>query len=192
MEILYHHITTPCGQPADVIISALQKFIRRGKTQEAARAAYELFLTGEELSEYLWERLMVISAEDVGMGQPDAPAVVSALERAAESVGYDSPDYPILFVHAVRYLCSCPKERGSSILSSVTKRQIRDKEPFELPDYVFDMHTVEGQNRGRDFNHFLSEAAKVYPEAERSQDEEAYWTQMEEELIRRRKEGGEL
>lgn len=192
MEILYHHITTPCGQPADVIISALQKFIRRGKTQEAARAAYELFLTGEELSEYLWERLMVISAEDIGMGQPNAPMVVSALEHAAKNVGYDSPDYPIHFVHAVRYLCSCPKERGSSILSSVTKRQIRDKEPFELPDYVFDMHTVEGQNRGCDFHHFLSESAKVYPKAERSREEEAYWEQMEEELIRRRKDGGEL
>ena len=31
MEILYHHILTPCGEPADIIISALQKFIRRGK-----------------------------------------------------------------------------------------------------------------------------------------------------------------
>lgn len=36
MEILYHHILTPCGEPADVIISAMQKFIRRGKTEEAA------------------------------------------------------------------------------------------------------------------------------------------------------------
>ena len=41
MEILYHHILTPCGEPADIIISALQKFIRRGKTEEAARAAYD-------------------------------------------------------------------------------------------------------------------------------------------------------
>ena len=55
MEILYHHILTPCGEPADIIISALQKFIRRGKTEEAARAAYELYLSGEELRDYLWQ-----------------------------------------------------------------------------------------------------------------------------------------
>ena len=57
MEILYHHILTPCGEPADIIISALQKFIRRGKTEEAARAAYELYLSSEELRDYLWQRL---------------------------------------------------------------------------------------------------------------------------------------
>ena len=50
MEILYDHILTPCGEPADIIISALQKFIRRGKTEEAARAAYELYLSGEDFA----------------------------------------------------------------------------------------------------------------------------------------------
>ena len=34
------------------------------------RAAYELYLTGEELTAYLWRRLLVISAEDVGLGSP--------------------------------------------------------------------------------------------------------------------------
>ena len=47
MEILYHDIMTSSGQPADVVISALQKFIRRGQTENAAWAAYELYLTGE-------------------------------------------------------------------------------------------------------------------------------------------------
>lgn len=122
MEILYHHILTPCGEPADIIISALQKFIRRGKTEEAARAAYELYLSGEELRDYLWQRLLVISAEDVGLGQPAAPSVVLSLYHASQKLGADSMDYPLFFVHAVRYLCSCPKERGSSTLASLTKR----------------------------------------------------------------------
>ena len=116
MEILYHHILTPCGEPADIIISALQKFIRRGKTEEAARAAYELYLSGEELRDYLWQRLLVISAEDVGLGQPAAPSVVLSLYHASQKLGADSMDYPLFFVHAVRYLCSCPKERGLSLI----------------------------------------------------------------------------
>mgnify|MGYP000135114525 FL=1 len=68
MEILYHDIVTASGQPADVVISALQKFIRRGETEQAARAAYELYLVGEEMTEYRWQRLNIIGAEDIGLG----------------------------------------------------------------------------------------------------------------------------
>lgn len=187
MEILYHHILTPCGEPADIIISALQKFIRRGKTEEAARAAYELYLSGEELRDYLWQRLLVISAEDVGLGQPAAPSVVLSLYHASQKLGADSMDYPLFFVHAVRYLCSCPKERGSSTLASLTKRRIRDRVPFPLPDYVFDMHTIKGQNRGRSYEHFISQAAVVFPEAVLNDSTAGQNDRWEAELTERRK-----
>ena len=61
----------------------------------------------------------------------------------------------IFIVQAVRYLCSCEKERGASILSSVIKRRIRDGESFEFPDYVFDMHTVKGQAEHRGIEQFF-------------------------------------
>lgn len=188
MKILYHDIVTPCGQPADVVISGLQKFIRRGMTEEAVRAAYELFLTGEELTEYLWKRLLVISAEDIGMGNPMATIVVEALQNAATRITRENPDYAIFIVQAVRYLCSCEKERGASILSSVIKRRIRDGESFEFPDYVFDMHTVKGQAEHRGIEHFFEEAAQIYPKAEESEEHAAYWRELEQELIRRKKE----
>lgn len=188
MKILYHDIVTPCGQPADVVISGLQKFIRRGMTEEAVRAAYELYLTGEELTEYLWKRLLVISAEDIGMGTPMAPVVVKNLQNAANVITRENPDYTIFIVQAVRYLCSCEKDRGSSILSSVTKRRIRDGEVFEFPDYVFDMHTVKGQSEERGVEHFFEQAAVIYPEVKRSEESAAYWNKLEQELIRRKKE----
>lgn len=111
MEILYHHILTPCGEPADIIISALQKFIRRGKTEEAARAAYELYLSGEELRDYLWQRLLVISAEDVGLGQPAAPSVVLSLYHASQKLGADSMDYP-LFLSMQSAICAAVLRNG--------------------------------------------------------------------------------
>lgn len=185
MEILYHDIMTPCGQPADVMISALQKFIRRGRTEDAVRAAYELYLTGEELTEYLWKRLMVISAEDVGLGQPMAPLVVEALWNMSRQLPRPCSDYALLFVHAVRYLCACKKERGSSLLTSVTKRRIRDGETFCLPDYVFDMHTIEGQKRGRNIEHFLEESAPVYPPVDLAPEAAARQRELEQELVRR-------
>ena len=141
IPIFYHDIVTPSGHPGDEVISALQKFIRRGETELAVRAAYELYLTGEELTAYLWRRLLVISAEDVGLGEPMAPVVVDALHRSSRELSRDSSDYQLLFVHAVRYLCACRKERGSSVLASVVKRRIRRGDPFPLPDYVYDMHT---------------------------------------------------
>ena len=106
IPIFYHDIVTPSGHPGDEVISALQKFIRRGETELAVRAAYELYLTGEELTAYLWRRLLVISAEDVGLGEPMAPVVVDALHRSSRELSRDSSDYQLLFVHAVRYLCA--------------------------------------------------------------------------------------
>ena len=150
IPIFYHDIVTPSGHPGDEVISALQKFIRRGETELAVRAAYELYLTGEEMTAYLWRRLLVISAEDVGLGEPMAPVVVDALHRSSRELSRDSSDYQLLFVHAVRYLCACRKERGSSVLASVVKRRIRRGDPFPLPDYVYEhRHTLTGQERGR-------------------------------------------
>ena len=131
MEILYHHILTPCGEPADIIISALQKFIRRGKTEEAARAAYELYLSGEELRDYLWQRLLVISAEDVGLGQPAAPSVVLSLYHASQKLGADSMDYPLFF-------CPCSPlsvqlSQGTGFQHSGQSDQAADPRPRPLP-----------------------------------------------------------
>ena len=49
------------------------------------------------------------------------------------------------------------------MLASVVKRRIRRGDPFPLPDYVYDMHTLTGQERGRNIDHFLAEAACVRP-----------------------------
>lgn len=162
-EIYYQDVITKSGLTGDIVISALQKFIRRGMVREAAQAAYELFLCGEELAEYAWKRLMVISVEDVCMGEPEAPCVIKSLYDMSRSLGYDSPDYPLFLVHGVRYLCSCKKERGSSYLTSLTKRKILKGDKLECPDYVYDMHTEEGQKRNRGYSHFFEEAAIVKP-----------------------------
>lgn len=165
-EIYYDDIITASGYTGDIMISALQKFIRRGMEEEAAQAAYELFLCGEELADYVWKRLMVISTEDIGLGDVNAPVVVQSLYSSSEKLGYGSTDYPLFLVHAVRYLCTCKKDRDSANLTSLTKRQIAKGKTLECPDYVFDMHTKQGQEKNRGYSHFFDEAAKVWPKAE--------------------------
>ena len=44
IPIFYHDIVTPSGHPGDEVISALQKFIRRGETELAVRATEALGL----------------------------------------------------------------------------------------------------------------------------------------------------
>ncbi len=163
MDIYFADIKTPSGHFCDEVISSLQKFIRRADVENAERAAYELYYTGGEAAEYLWKRLLVISAEDIGLAQPNAPAVIWALSEIRKQLPFDSADYAIVFTQAVRYLCASAKDQGAANLSSVMKRRIRRGDPWELPDYVYDMHTRKGREKGRGYAHFIDEASKLIP-----------------------------
>ena len=75
----WQRTTTENGFPADEVISALQKSIRRGLTENAVLLGWEMYLTSPELEQKLWDRLAVISVEDVGFGNLDAPVLVDTL-----------------------------------------------------------------------------------------------------------------
>ncbi|MBU1879975.1 MAG: hypothetical protein KJ734_13600, partial [Chloroflexi bacterium] len=78
-------VKTEHGLPADQIISALQKEIRRGHTENAVLLAYEMILTSPALEDYLWQRLMIIAVEDIGLGEPQAPLLLQALAQMART-----------------------------------------------------------------------------------------------------------
>lgn len=147
--------------PADEVISALQKEIRRGHTENAARLAYELLRTSPELEEKLWKRLLVISVEDVGLGNPNAPVLVNALYEMHERFGVGHVDRPLFAIHAVRFLCEQEKDRSSDELINWIKQT--EKAP-EIPDYAIDMHTKRGAEMGRDVAFFYEEGSKISPE----------------------------
>ena len=48
-----------------LVISAMQKCIRRAEEDTALRMAYELYITSTFHEEKMWNRLLVISVEDV-------------------------------------------------------------------------------------------------------------------------------
>ena len=91
------------GIPADELISMLQKSIRRGEVKNALIAAYELHISSPQLSDKLWRRLLTISVEDVGFGDPNAPEVIWSLYKSRRDFAYPDGDQPILLVFAVRY-----------------------------------------------------------------------------------------
>lgn len=151
--------------PADEVISAVQKEIRRGNTENAAMLAYEMLITSAEMEAYLWGRLQVISVEDIGMGNPQAPILVESLFQMHHRIARPGGDRYLFAIHAVRFLCECQKERGSDDLINWMRRRMEDENAVPvIPDYAVDMHTRRGQEMGRGYQHFLDEASRVAPE----------------------------
>jgi replication-associated recombination protein RarA len=162
-------VKTAHGFAADEVISALQKEIRRGHAENAAVLAYEMLITSAELEAMLWRRLLVISVEDVGWGDLQAPQLVHTLCQIAERFersGYP-PDRGLFAIHAVRYLASRPKDRSSDEMYGWIQKAVAAGDLLPtIPDYALDRHTARGQAMGRGRQHFYEEAARLVPEVE--------------------------
>ena len=155
---------TISGLAADLVISALQKEIRRGHEENAAVLAYEMMITSEDMEDYLWFRLRTISVEDVGFANELAPILIGELDQMRR-VTKQPGDRGLLAIHAVRYLCKSKKDRSSDemynwIMKEYKKGTLRP----QIPDYAIDKHTLQGQLEGRNENDFYAEGSKVYPE----------------------------
>ena len=154
-------VTTRHGYAADEVISALQKSIRRGDVETAVRFAYEMYCTSPQMEEVLWDRLQVISVEDVGFGALEAPVLIDALNRMRKGLPHGATDRPLFFFHGIRYLCSRPKTRASDLLKCVVEEEFRQGIYPQLPDIALDMHTKRGREMGRGTAHFYNEASRV-------------------------------
>ena len=143
--------------------SMLQKAIRRGDVNHAAFAAKEL---RGRYPDYLWRRLLVISAEDCyGIITKE----IIGLKIADDTVnkgkkGYDRDS--IFISKAVLLLCLARKNRDACFVACNFLRGERQMKPEEIPDFyltdvdeaelnddipewVFDVHTLEGKRRGK-------------------------------------------
>ncbi|MGG5460908.1 hypothetical protein [Clostridium sp. B9] len=160
------NIVTRNGLRGDEVISSLQKSIRRGLVEEACKFAYEMYITSPQMEDKLWRRLITITVEDIGMGNTDAPILINNLNSMRKEFDYADGDRPIFFIHAIRYLCACEKDRSSDLLKNIVIKGFAMGEVPEIPDYALDKHTVRGAEMGRDSFHFLHEASKVIPQME--------------------------
>lgn len=174
-------ITTRNGYAGDEVISALQKSIRRGLEEQACMFAYELYISSPQLEEKLWRRLLTISVEDIGMGNPMAAVVVNNLYQMSREFDYADGDRPIYFIHAIRYMCQSEKDRSSDLLKNICIKSFAMGKLPEIPDYALDKHTQRGQAMGRDSFHFLNEASRVYPQKEVDNDYKERYAKILEE-----------
>ncbi|MGG7078940.1 hypothetical protein [Clostridium sardiniense] len=157
-------VKTRNGLNGDEVISALQKSIRRGMVEEACQFAYEMYITSPQMEDKLWRRLLTITVEDIGMGDNNASVIINNLNQMRKEFDYADGDRPIYFIHAIRYLCQCEKDRSSDLLKNIIIKGFAMGQVPEIPDVALDKHTVRGAEMGRDSFHFLNEASLVIPQ----------------------------
>lgn len=166
-----YKMLTKSGHDFYVVLSLLQKAIRRGDFRRAGYACNELY---ENYSTYVWNRLIVMSAEDC-----KAPITkeIIALHEADEMINKKKKkeDRTKIFVgKALVILLECYKGRDADYMASCMMREINPEmradpafnqdwdslnpnlvkipEGAEIfPDYVFDPHTLRGKQMGRNF-----------------------------------------
>lgn len=89
---------------SDEVFSAIQKSIRRGLSSESIQWVLETFFTGTETRTATWNRLLVISVEDIGPADPFAITHVWNLRK-------NDPDNWLAIATCAKYLAECKKSR---------------------------------------------------------------------------------
>jgi len=166
---LWEGLKTRSGLQGDLVVAALQKEIRRGGSPENAEnaclLALDLIKTGPAAEDKLWQRLQVISCEDVGLGSPLAPVIVNALHQMSMNFHRQEGDRTIFALHAVRTLCLATKDRSNDeFLTWINSIATEVEKKPHIPDYAHDMHTRKGTALGRGKRHFFTHATKLIPE----------------------------
>ncbi|MFO8077364.1 MAG: hypothetical protein R6U21_01795 [Thermoplasmatota archaeon] len=164
-----HFQTKHHGFNDDEIISALQKCIRRGMEEEAMYFALELGNEGKSGFGLLHSRLLVITYEDIGLGDsPIIAPVTAALTDMKTMYEQKKGDWEMVLAFIILALCRAQKSRITDHFKLVMKHQWKkDEKQIFIPDFALDMHTSQGNLLGRTkgslqgINHFITEGEKL-------------------------------
>ena len=137
------------------VVSALQKEIRRGDEEAAVFWGTLLY---EASPYYLWRRLLVIAAEDVGFGSPETVTLVNALAsgwKLAKEGAYGLSGHAPMM--AIMAMCRAPKSTEVEDLQSLTIALIGKGQgrPI-LPEYI-DGHTKRGKAAGATWDQWYAD-----------------------------------
>ena len=149
------------GHRFDEALSALQKMIRRGNEREAMYWAIEL---EGQFNPHLWNRLEVISHEDIGIADIAVSAAIPVW-RAQYKAFYDKKkgSSRLVLANTILAMCRAKKSRLADEFQVVC---YRDTSVHAVPDVALDKHTLVGRSAGRGFDHFLAEGAVLANESD--------------------------
>lgn len=156
-----YNLTTKHGYSFWEVTSAFQKAIRRCDEDQAMFWAVELYESN--YAKYVWKRMLIMSSEDVGLGDGDVNTRVWNLFQTYNYlVGLKDKNLPekLPFTQAVLQLVHAKKSRYVDLAITVYWEKV-EREKYEIPDYAFDMHTYRGKRMGRGRDFFYQEASKI-------------------------------
>ena len=127
------------------VLSAFQKSIRGSDPDAAIHYLARLIEGGDLIS--ICRRLLVISAEDIGLSYPNAIAVTKACVDAAMQLGF--PEARIPLAEAVIFLASMPKSNSAVCAIDAALSDIRSGNAGEIPAHLKDGHYGGAEKLGR-------------------------------------------
>jgi replication-associated recombination protein RarA len=163
-------ITTTRGYALLDVASALQKAIRRADARLAGYWAIELFESG--FREYLWRRLLTVSAEDCwGVITHEIEALYRSwqmIDKQKQGAGRIFASKAVLLLALARKcrdadhltnLVYDPKAIDEGLLQADLAAARESVEP--IPDYAFDVHTPAGRRAGKTKRQFFQDEFKA-------------------------------
>ncbi len=118
------------------ILSAFQKSIRGSDENAALHYLARLLEAGDLIS--IARRLLVISAEDIGLAYPSAITIVKACVDSAIQLGI--PEARIPLSQAVILLCTSPKSDSAISAIDAALNDVRNGEYGDIPSHLKDGH----------------------------------------------------
>ncbi|MBE7052216.1 MAG: replication-associated recombination protein A [Ruminococcaceae bacterium] len=126
-------------------LSAFQKSIRGSDPDAAVHYLARLIEGGDLIS--ICRRLLVISAEDIGLAYPTAITVTKACVDSAMQLGF--PEARIPLAEAVIFLASLPKSNSAICAVDEALADIRNGNAGTIPAHLRDGHYGGAQKLGR-------------------------------------------
>ncbi|MGM0419883.1 MAG: replication-associated recombination protein A [Bacillota bacterium] len=132
------------------VISAFIKSIR-GSDPDAAIYWLALMLEAGEDPMFIARRIIVHSAEDIGMADPKALTVAVSAARALEYIGM--PEARIPLAEAVLYLATSPK--SNSVIEAIDNAMnfVKKSDTSEVPVHLRDTHYSGAEDLGHGDNY---------------------------------------
>ena len=127
------------------VLSAFQKSIRGSDADAAIHYLARLIEGGDLIS--ICRRLLVISAEDIGLAYPNAIAITKACVDSALQLGF--PEARIPLAEAVIFLAGLPKSNSAICAIDEALADVRAGLSGDIPSHIRDGHYGGAEKLGR-------------------------------------------
>ncbi len=148
------------------VISAIQKYIRRGMEAEAFELACEMIETSKPFTSWLLNRLQVISHEDIGLANPDLIILVATCCQQADRLYKPDKTGPVKMIVGtmIRAMCRSPKSREGDHFMGIAMKHKRQRVAPTIQEWTHDHHSHQGRKLGRGMEYFREVSTQLIPD----------------------------